>query len=163
MKSLKMLVIILATMLALAIPLAATPAEENVQMVGVDEDDTVDDTTYSDDEPEIPLTESEQPSSLRGTSRFLAQVKGQAVMTCDKFPRVCRGKGSPGPDCCKKKCVNVLTDRLNCGMCGRKCKYSQICCRGECVNPLVDKKHCGQCTNKCKKGSKCVYGMCSYA
>ncbi|OAY84237.1 hypothetical protein ACMD2_05433 [Ananas comosus] len=34
--------------------------------------------------------------------------------------------GSPGPDCCKRRCVNVMTDGLNCGRCGAKqvrCSY----------------------------------------
>ncbi|XVF27923.1 hypothetical protein REPUB_Repub14bG0151300 [Reevesia pubescens] len=104
-----------------------------------------------------------EPTSLRGIpSRFLAE-KPRAVMTCNKYPRVCHVAGSPGPDCCKKKCVNVKTDRLNCGRCGKKCKYSEICCKGQCVNPMSHKKHCGGCNNNCNKGSKCLYGMCSYA
>uniref|UniRef100_A0A7N2LT48 Stigma-specific Stig1 family protein n=1 Tax=Quercus lobata TaxID=97700 RepID=A0A7N2LT48_QUELO len=107
--------------------------------------------------------ETQEAISLRGTSRFLAQKNARVVMTCDKYPRVCHAKGSPGRDCCKKKCVNVLTDRLNCGKCGKKCKYSEICCKGECVNPRSNKKHCGSCGNKCEKGNVCVYGMCSYA
>ncbi|MBA0728694.1 hypothetical protein Golax_001574 [Gossypium laxum] len=54
-------------------------------------------------------------------------------MTCDKFPRICRQKaGSPGPDC-KRKCVNVMKDRFNCGMRGYKCKYSEICCKGQFI------------------------------
>ncbi|KAK9275678.1 hypothetical protein L1049_022945 [Liquidambar formosana] len=117
---------------------------------------------FEDDGNDLPLSESEQPTSLRGTSRFLAQ-KTRVVMTCNKYPRVCRASGSPGPDCCKKKCVNVLTDRLNCGMCGKKCKYSEICCKGECVNPSSNKKHCGGCNNKCGTGNSCAYGICSYA
>lgn len=84
-------------------------------------------------------------------------------MTCNYYPRICRVKGSPGPDCCKKKCVNVSTDRLNCGKCGLKCKYYETCCKGKCVNSFSNKKHCGGCNNKCKKGSYCMYGMCSYA
>lgn len=53
-----------------------------------------------------------EQTSLRGMSRFLAQQNLKPVMTCDKFPRICRQKnGSPGPDCCKKKCVNVKKDR----------------------------------------------------
>ncbi|KAJ6725227.1 hypothetical protein OIU85_023080 [Salix viminalis] len=100
-------------------------------------------------------------SSLRGTSRFLAQTR--AFMTCDKNPKVCRAQGSPGPDCCKKMCVNEKTDRFNCGKCGKKCKYTEICCGGQCVNPMYSKKHCGRCNNKCKKGKACQYGMCSYA
>ncbi|KAM7481028.1 hypothetical protein LguiB_005611 [Lonicera macranthoides] len=109
------------------------------------------------------LETKEPPSPLgRPAGRFLAQ-KPRAAMTCDKYPRVCKSKGSNGPDCCMKKCVNVTSDRLNCGKCGKKCKYSEICCRGKCVNPSMDEKHCGSCNNKCKKGGSCVYGLCSYA
>ncbi|KAL3519436.1 hypothetical protein ACH5RR_017585 [Cinchona calisaya] len=110
----------------------------------------------------FPELNESSPISLRGTSRFVAQ-KSRAKMTCNKYPRVCSIKGSPGPDCCKKKCVNVLMDRFNCGICGKKCKYSEICCEGECVNPWSNRGHCGSCNNKCKKGSSCAYGMCSYA
>ncbi|KAJ0018862.1 hypothetical protein Pint_09842 [Pistacia integerrima] len=98
--------------------------------------------------------------------RFLLQAYStppRAAMTCNKYPIVCRGKGSPGPNCCNKQCVNVLTDKLNCGKCGKKCKYSEMCCQGACVNPSVNEKHCGKCNNKCKKGGSCVYGLCSYA
>ncbi|KAG5234674.1 hypothetical protein OIU76_025960 [Salix suchowensis] len=100
-------------------------------------------------------------SSLRGTSRFLAQ--SQSFMTCDKNPRVCRAQGNPGPDCCKKMCVNKTTDKFNCGKYGKKCRYTGICCGGQYVNPMYSKKHCGGCNNKCKKMSACQYGMCSYA
>ncbi|KAJ6333798.1 hypothetical protein OIU77_009643 [Salix suchowensis] len=76
-----------------------------------------------------PRSESQETtSSLKGTSRFLAQTR--AFMTCDKNPRVCRAQGSPGPDCCKKMCVNEKTDQFNCGKCGKKCKYTEICCGG---------------------------------
>ncbi|KAK1368325.1 Stigma-specific protein Stig1 [Heracleum sosnowskyi] len=102
-------------------------------------------------------------SSLRRSRRFRGQKHLPASYTCNKFPRVCRLKGSAGPDCCKKKCVNIMKDRLNCGMCGLKCKYNEICCNGKCVNASFDKKHCGGCQNKCKKGDVCVFGMCSYA
>ena len=127
-----------------------------------DHDNNHDKTTNSydtkdDHESEFMTTKSE--TSLRGISRFLAQKS----LTCDKFPRGCRLKSSKGPDCCKKKCVNVKTDRFNCGMCGYKCKYNEICCKGKCVNLAFDKRHCGGCNNKCKKGQLCVYGMCNYA
>lgn len=98
-------------------------------------------------------------TSLRGARGFVPR----SAMKCDKYPRVCRAKGSPGPDCCKKNCVNVLKDGFNCGKCGKKCKYWQVCCKGECVNVMSNKKHCGRCNKKCKKGSSCTYGMCSYA
>ncbi|XP_059662698.1 stigma-specific STIG1-like protein 1 [Cornus florida] len=152
-----MVFLMLVMLMALATALLATPTEEEVFIDGDDEDAQTDNFDAS-------LLESEEvlPASLRGTGRFLAQTP-RVTMTCNKYPRVCRAKGSPGPDCCKKKCVNVKTDRLNCGMCGKKCKYSEICCKGACVNPLSNKKHCGGCNIKCKKGSSCVYGMCSYA
>ncbi|XP_047340483.1 stigma-specific STIG1-like protein 1 [Impatiens glandulifera] len=103
-------------------------------------------------------------SSLRGVGRLLYQkASPHQAMTCNKYPRVCRTKGSQGPDCCKKKCVNTDTDKLNCGMCGKKCKYPEICCNGKCVNPLNDRNNCGGCKKKCKKGLKCGYGMCNYA
>ncbi|EXB63291.1 hypothetical protein L484_000953 [Morus notabilis] len=84
-------------------------------------------------------------------------------LTCNRFPRICRAKGSPGPSCCKKKCVNLLRDRHNCGKCGKKCKYSQICCNGKCVNPSFNKRHCGGCNNRCSSGGLCAFGLCSYS
>ncbi|KAJ9136378.1 hypothetical protein P3X46_033463 [Hevea brasiliensis] len=136
--------------------LSTAPSEESF----VDDNDDA-----AEEVSDIPWPESQEKttSSLRGTMRFLAQKTRAAAMTCDKYPRICRVKGSPGPDCCKKKCVNVKTDKLNCGKCGKKCKYPEICCKGVCVNPMSNKKHCGGCNNKCKKGGACVYGMCSYA
>ncbi|KAL5578775.1 hypothetical protein UlMin_011217 [Ulmus minor] len=110
-----------------------------------------------------PYEDNTQTTSLRGVSRLLASPRVDVSMKCDKYPRMCRVRGSPGPDCCNKKCVNVSKDRFNCGKCGKRCKYSEICCKGKCVNPRSDRKNCGSCNNKCKKGSSCVYGMCSYA
>ncbi|XP_059662581.1 stigma-specific STIG1-like protein 1 [Cornus florida] len=158
MKCLKVFLMFVVLM-ALATTLLATPTEEEVLIDATDEEEDAQIETF-----DVPMPESEEvlPTSLRGTGRFLAQTR-RVTMTCNKYPRVCRAKGSPGPDCCKKKCVNVKTDRLNCGICGKKCKYSEICCKGLCVNPLSNKKHCGGCNTKCKKGSSCVYGMCSYA
>ena len=147
---------LLAMLMSLAIILSAAPSEEESFLEFDNEDEENYDLSVQPDE------NRETTSSLRGANRFLAQ-KVRAVMTCNNYPRVCRVSGSPGPDCCKKKCVNVMTDRLNCGMCGKKCKYAEICCKGKCVNPMSDKKNCGGCSNKCKKGSACQYGMCSYA
>ncbi|XP_009352632.1 stigma-specific STIG1-like protein 1 [Pyrus x bretschneideri] len=115
--------------------------------------------------PEIP-DEEEATTSLRGVNRFLYNHNKNIPLpsyNCDNFPRVCRAKNSLGPDCCKKKCVDVKTDRYNCGICGYRCKYTEICCRGKCVNASFDKRHCGGCNQKCKKGDFCVYGMCHYA
>ena len=113
---------------------------------------------------DIVNTNEDQLPSLRiSMSHLLDHYNPGASMTCDKFPRVCRAKGSPGPDCCRKQCVNVMSDNLNCGQCGRKCKYGEACCRGNCVNIMYDAKNCGGCKNRCKKGNFCKYGMCNYA
>ncbi|KAJ1690309.1 hypothetical protein LUZ63_014464 [Rhynchospora breviuscula] len=100
---------------------------------------------------------------MRGFNYLVNRNKPRETATCDKFPRVCRSKGSAGPDCCKKQCVNVMTDNLNCGECGRRCRYGQTCCSGNCVDVMYDKRNCGACKNRCKKGSFCNFGMCSYA
>ncbi|KAM2508306.1 hypothetical protein ACFX1W_030521 [Malus domestica] len=79
------------------------------------EDATIDEFSNS------PLNEIEsQPSNmLRGSDRFLLQ-KRQVRLTCNKFPKICRAKGSQGTHCCKR-CVIVFTDRANCR---KKCKYN---------------------------------------
>ncbi|KAK1325438.1 hypothetical protein QJS10_CPA01g01764 [Acorus calamus] len=105
--------------------------------------------------------EEDNYTSIR--SRILAEANPRAPATCDIFPRICRGKGSQTPDCCRKQCVNVMTDNLNCGQCGRRCRYGEGCCKGQCVSLMYDRNHCGGCNSKCKKGSYCRYGMCSYA
>lgn len=106
-----------------------------------------------------------EPFELRGANRFLLSKKKTTPKTlkCNKNPRICRAKGSPGPDCCKKKCVDLMGDRHNCGVCGKKCKYSEECCKGKCVNLKFNKSHCGSCNNRCSKGDVCVYGLCNYA
>ena len=109
------------------------------------------------------LENEDELSSLRRFSHALGRYDPRAPMTCDKLPRVCRAKGSPGRDCCRKRCVNAKTDNLNCGECGKKCRYGEACCGGKCVNVLYDRKNCGRCKNKCSKESFCQFGMCSYA
>ncbi|XP_068666681.1 stigma-specific STIG1-like protein 1 [Aristolochia californica] len=98
--------------------------------------------------------------TLRGVTRSLA---GKATVTCNQYPQICRNMGSPGPDCCRKQCVDVMTDRLNCGQCGYKCKYAAACCGGRCVNFANDEKNCGSCYKRCSNGDICVHGLCNYA
>ncbi|XP_078177441.1 stigma-specific Stig1 family protein [Carex rostrata] len=115
--------------------------------------------TDKEKEKLVPNTDTLASSeSLRGFDYLL-----RGTATCDKFPRVCRAKGTAGPDCCKKKCVNVMKDNLNCGECGKRCRFGQTCCNGNCIDVMYDERNCGACKNKCKKGSFCNYGMCSYA
>lgn len=127
---------------------------------------TVDDESHvnikNDNANEHVLPEGEEPSFLPRRGRFLAQ-QVKAVRTCEVYPKLCRDKNSSGPNFCNKKCVNLMTNKLNCGKCGKKCNYSEMCCQGKCVNPSSDERHCGQCNKKCSKGSSCEYGLCSYA
>ncbi|XP_009387225.2 stigma-specific STIG1-like protein 1 [Musa acuminata AAA Group] len=109
-------------------------------------------------------TAAAAPSSLsREIYSSLRHHKPRGSMTCDNVPRVCRASGSPGPDCCRKQCVNMMTDNQNCGQCGKKCWFGQACCGGRCVDVMYDPKNCGGCNKRCTKGSFCQYGMCSYA
>ncbi|XVF87774.1 hypothetical protein PTKIN_Ptkin18bG0147800 [Pterospermum kingtungense] len=136
--------------MALAITLSVVPTFAQLQ------------ATTNPDELASPKTE--EPSNHHGRiDRFLAGTPRPAKMTCDRYPTVCRTKGRPGPDCCNKQCVNLMTDKQNCGTCGKRCSYSQLCCKGRCANPSADDYHCGRCNNPCEKGSSCVYGLCSYA
>ena len=153
MKSSKIMFTCWLGIMALAITLSAVPTFAQLQA-----------TTKEENPNEFALPKTEEPSNHLGRiGRFLADRPRPAQMTCDQYPAVCRAKGSPGLDCCNKQCVNVMTDKENCGKCGKRCSYSEMCCQGRCVNPSVDVYHCGRCNNPCKKGSSCVYGLCSYA
>lgn len=114
---------------------------------------------------EITHEEEEEATHVGGIkSRFLGHVPyGSGSMSCEASPRVCQVEGSPGPDCCSNKCVNLLINPLNCGRCGKKCGFHKMCCEGKCVNPMTNQKHCGKCGHRCDDGSSCLYGMCSYA
>ncbi|KAM7265560.1 hypothetical protein ACFE04_003243 [Oxalis oulophora] len=159
MKSINIVYILLVAMLVSTsiITIHANSFDEELDL---NNDDNVNDLTMEEEEEDLPAS----TSSIRGVvSRMLAHKRTRVKMTCNKYPRVCHLKGSPGPDCCKKKCVNVKSDRHNCGKCGKKCKYSELCCKGKCVNPMKDKKHCGGCGSKCWRGNTCNYGFCNYA
>lgn len=130
--------------------------------------------TSDDHEEEQPTTtsfsyklhgEHEPLMSARGVRHHRAKHNNPrpAKVTCREFPWICLATGSPGLDCCRRRCVNVMTDSLNCGSCGRRCQYGWACCGGECVNVMCDAKNCGSCNHQCKKGGFCSYGMCSYA
>ncbi|KAL6332228.1 hypothetical protein AAG906_001943 [Vitis piasezkii] len=149
-------IFMLTVVLALAAINSATSDEEEEPFF--EDPDTSSSVKAENTEP----AESKKPVSLRGASRFLEQ---RARLTCDKYPKACESKGSSTRDnlCCNKKCVNVKVDKLNCGACGKRCKFSEICCNGRCVNPSANKNHCGGCGNSCQEGDFCAFGMCSYS
>uniref|UniRef100_A0A7N0UHX2 Stigma-specific Stig1 family protein n=1 Tax=Kalanchoe fedtschenkoi TaxID=63787 RepID=A0A7N0UHX2_KALFE len=121
---------------------------------------------FTESTPLVGAGDSHQ-SPFKSSSRFLAARENSTstliIKTCDQAPALCLHKGSPGPECCNRQCVNLETDRLHCGKCGAKCHFSETCCGGKCVNPFNHDEHCGECYKRCGKGDSCVYGMCAYA
>lgn len=101
-----------------------------------------------------------------GISRFLAaQYK---TVKCSHVNGICQKESSKSKShvkliCCKQNCVNPLTDRYNCGACGKACSFGYACCKGKCLNTAYDRNNCGSCGVSCSKKNKCIYGMCSYA
>jgi hypothetical protein len=89
---------------------------------------------------------------------------------------------SSGEIPCGSSCVNVFTDKKNCGVCGRTCGTGEICvdarcgpacavsgttlCDDSCVDLDTDMNNCGACGTECRtflpnaKGSLCSYGKC---
>ncbi|KAI8525155.1 hypothetical protein RHMOL_Rhmol13G0206900 [Rhododendron molle] len=57
--------------------------------------------------------------------------------------------GSVNLNCCKKTCVNLDTDNLNCGKCGKQCKSGKQCCKENCVNIQTNRSNCGTCGYTC--------------
>ncbi|RZC50666.1 hypothetical protein C5167_019090 [Papaver somniferum] len=108
---------------------------------------------------------------LRDVSKILVDRKAEQApfrrfpLTCQTNPMICNNNGSPPGtnQCCMKKCVNILEDKNNCGVCGHKCNYSETCCQGRCVNPSYNPRHCGSCNNRCNKGASCSFGLCNYS
>ncbi|KAH7837326.1 hypothetical protein Vadar_012593 [Vaccinium darrowii] len=80
--------------------------------------------------------------------------------TCNNYPEICTLKGGVEQHCCNEACVDVKTDRLNCGECGHKCKPGVHCCQGDCVSLMKNRHNCGKCGNKCGDKEKCCYGKC---
>ena len=89
---------------------------------------------------------------------------------------------SSGEIPCGSSCVNVFTDKKNCGVCGRACGSGDTCvnarcgpactksgtslCDDTCVDLDTDMNNCGACGTECKtflpnaKGSLCSDGQC---
>ncbi|KAJ4976348.1 hypothetical protein NE237_001454 [Protea cynaroides] len=101
-----------------------------------------------------------------GSRYLLARIRKGAH--CNLFNHnICDGipvnNGTGLLHCCKKHCRNILSDKNNCGRCGRKCGFGQRCCHGFCTNVAFNGNHCGKCNRKCLPGIKCEFGSCGYA
>ena len=67
----------------------------------------------------------------------------------------CCGSGQTG---CSGTCVDLTTNTLNCGTCGRSCS-GQACCAGTCADLNNSNSNCGTCGHSC--GSQiCMSAIC---
>ena len=79
---------------------------------------------------------------------------------------------------CSNECIDIKTDRNNCGLCGVECSNDKVCndgrcevactdgdtsCYGGCFDLKADPDRCGACDIKCKEGQSCVDGFCGCA
>lgn len=89
-------------------------------------------------------------------------------------------------DLCNGVCINIATDRNNCGMCGRRCAPDQACseggcvfacsaglvaCDNRCIDPRTNPDFCGARSDclgaanrgaTCTGGRTCVAGTCQF-
>ena len=88
-----MLAMVMALPLAITLS-ASTPSEEESFLNDDDDDDEIASGTTSD----LPMADSQEPTSFRGPGRFLGQ-SSRAALTCNKHPEIYSIKGQ---FCCKK-------------------------------------------------------------
>jgi hypothetical protein len=77
---------------------------------------------------------------------------------------------------CGENCVDLNTDKQNCGQCENICPGMETCidgqctlicpeeltnCGGLCVDLETDEEHCGGCGNECLYGQECIDGVCA--
>jgi hypothetical protein len=85
-----------------------------------------------------------------------------------------QGCGGAGPCaigtlCCGGRCIDVQSDRTNCGVCGNTCAGSQQCCAGACQDTASSATHCGACNTVCEfvnatpscRAGQCAIGRCA--
>jgi expansin (peptidoglycan-binding protein) len=85
------------------------------------------------------------------------------------------GGGTTVLTACNAECVDVLTDRENCGDCGVVCELGADCvagectgcpdglesCSGVCSDTGSSEEHCGSCGVSCDEGELCIGGTCT--
>ena len=92
------------------------------------------------------------------------------LAACDGAPAC-----DPGMAACGGTCVNLASDRLNCGACGNACGADRLCessacvvscssgmtaCAGACVSTSSSPAHCGGCNMPCASNEVCESGAC---
>lgn len=61
---------------------------------------------------------------------------------------------------CNAACVNLTSDKANCGACGSQCGPEETCCGGTCRDTRFDAAHCGACGAACAQGQVCANSAC---
>lgn len=74
---------------------------------------------------------------------------------------------------CSMVCVDLQSDRANCGGCGVGCTGGQVCaigrcqttcpyvmCGSDCVDTWASREHCGSCNNACRGDQTCQGAGC---
>jgi Stigma-specific protein, Stig1 len=114
--------------------------------------------------------------------RCFLQGTSPVVSTSAPVPITPELSCSGGQTPCSGSCVDLFSDKKNCGVCGRACKSQEICvnaqcgpactksgttlCDDVCVDLDTDTKNCGACGTECRtllpnaKGSVCTDGKC---
>jgi hypothetical protein len=96
-------------------------------------------------------------------SPWLRKAMEKRPYGCRGRPWVCsNGEFPPRSMCCRNRCVNVTSDRNNCGFCSIRCPFNWQCCRGLCRDITWSIFNCGRCKHRCPFGEFCFFGMCGY-
>lgn len=98
------------------------------------------------------------------SSTMLEEIRvDQIYPGCSTTPGICgQGEFPPRTMCCGNRCVDVTTDRDNCGLCGFRCLFNFQCCNRFCVNINLSPLNCGACGRACPFGSLCLFGRCAF-
>ena len=94
-----------------------------------------------------------------------------ALAACGEAPAPAPASCSEGETLCAGQCVDLNTNRENCGSCDRNCGSSEVCdgsgqcalscqdglsdCDGTCSNLDSDNQNCGSCGRTCLEGEIC--------
>jgi hypothetical protein len=118
---------------------------------------------------------SNTPPPDDGEEDLRPMVSACENMKCDNPQALC---------CNDEPCVDVQTDRANCGACGKLCSGQELCQGGRCVctggggsscsggftccpsgcrNLDTDTANCGACNRSCRQNETCVSGACKCA
>lgn len=129
----------------------------------------------------LDLTAPTGPSGSTTGSTAPALSSTGSTSTGPTGPATESAQCAPGLSRCLDVCVDLSSDRNNCGACGHPCTAEQGChggactgarpicpgglesgedsCNGVCVDLQSDPANCGACFNDCE-GTPCIAGVC---